>query len=45
LFAFAEQAKEKEEQQRNRDSVELPMTTELVRFFANLAGNLTSFSA
>jgi len=43
---FAEQAREKEGQQRRgNESVELPITTELVRFFANLAGNLSSFSA
>ena len=45
FFVFAEQTKEKEGQQRRGESVELPITTELVRFFANLAGNLTSFSA
>jgi hypothetical protein len=45
LFVVAGQTKEKEGQQRRGESVEPPITTELVRFFANLAGNLTSFSA
>jgi hypothetical protein len=45
LFVFCRPSKEKEGQQRRGESVELPITTELVRFFANLAGNLTSFSA